>query len=302
MADRDEGADWIAADWHAAGFRAWAMSDEGEVLATAAGASGATGPEAHEAALLSVAAPWLGPGRTTVVICGDAGGRGGWAETPWRPVPCTPLAERTVPAPAGDPRLDVQLVPGIKQDSPADLMRGEETRIAGLLSREPAFDGVVCLPGLHTKWAHVSAGEIVSFQTFLSGELAGLLVEHSSLRPSLAAMQDDADAFDTGVADALSRPERLAAQLFALRAEEVLHDLHPAAARARLTGLLIGAELAAARPYWLGQRVSILGRKEAARDYARALASQGVPAETHDAEDMTLAGLTRVRTRLKGGG
>ena len=302
MAERHEGADWIAVDWGAEGFRAWAMSAGGEVLATAAGASGVTGPEAHEAALLSVATPWLGPGRTPVVICGDAGGRGGWAETPWRPVPCTPLAERTIPAPDGDPRLDVHLIPGIKQDNPADFMRGEETRIAGFLSRDPAFDGVVCLPGLHTKWAHVSAGEIVSFQTFLSGELAGLLVEHSSLRPSLAAMQDDADAFDTGVGDALSRPERLAAQLFALRAEEVLHDLHPAAARGRLAGLLIGAELAAARPYWLGQRVAILGQREAVRDYARALASQGVPAETHDAEDMTLAGLARVRATLRAAG
>ena len=54
-------------------------------------------------------------------------------------------------------------------------MRGEETQIAGFLSEFPGFDGVVCLPGTHTKWVHLSAGEIVSFRTFMTGELFGLL-------------------------------------------------------------------------------------------------------------------------------
>ena len=31
------------------------------------------------------------------------------------------------------------------QASPSDVMRGEETQIAGYLSKKPNFDGVICL-------------------------------------------------------------------------------------------------------------------------------------------------------------
>ena len=56
-------------------------------------------------------------------------------------------------------------------------MRGEETQIAGFLALNPGWDGVICLPGTHSKWAHVSAGEVVSFQTFLTGESFRAAVE-----------------------------------------------------------------------------------------------------------------------------
>ncbi len=70
-----------------------------------------------------------------------------------------------------DPDLTVYVIPGIKQANPADVMRGEETQIAGFLARNKNWDGVICLPGTHTKWVHVSADEVVSFHTFMTGEL-----------------------------------------------------------------------------------------------------------------------------------
>ena len=33
---------------------------------------------------------------------------------------------------------------------------------------------MICLPGATSVWAQISAGEVVSFQTFLTGELLGL--------------------------------------------------------------------------------------------------------------------------------
>ena len=62
-------------------------------------------------------------------------------------------------------------------------MRGEETQIAGALALLPDFDGVFCLPGTHSKWAHVSAGEVVSFQTYMTGELFALLVHPIGAAP-----------------------------------------------------------------------------------------------------------------------
>ena len=99
---------------------------------------------------------------------------------------------------------------------------------------------------------------------------------------------------------ALSRPESLATSLFSLRAEGLLAGLSGDAARARLSGLLIGAELAAMRPYWLGQAVALVGAEALSGAYATALGAQGVPTEMAGAEEMTLAGLTAAYAQLQG--
>ena len=248
--------------------------------------------DAFEPALLRLITPWLGTGRTPVIACGMVGSRQGWHEAPYRTVPCTPLdGLALIAAPTIDPRLHVLLAPGLRQMKPADVMRGEETQIAGALALTPGFDGVLCLPGTHSKWAHISAGEVVSFVTFMTGELFALLSEHSVLRHGMQGGGWDDAAFDAGLSDALSRPERIAAHLFSLRAEGLVDGLAPASARARLSGLLIGTELAAAKPYWLGQPITLIGAEGLSAVYAHALKAQGVDARALPATDCTLAGL-----------
>jgi 2-dehydro-3-deoxygalactonokinase len=284
---------WIAVDWGTSNLRAFAMAADGRVLAEASSdeGMGKLTRDGFEPALLRLVAPWLAD-QPPIVACGMVGSRQGWCEAPYRTVPCTPL-DRTalVTAPTTDPRLRVTIAPGLKQTQPADVMRGEETQIAGALRLMPGYDGVFCLPGTHSKWVHVSAGEIVSFQTFMTGEMFALLSEASVLRHGMQGGGWDDAAFDTGVSDALSRPERIGARLFSLRAEGLIAGLAPAAARARLSGLLIGTELAAAKPYWLGQTVTLVGAEKLSAAYARAIAAQGVAAQRLSATDCTLAGL-----------
>ncbi|MCB6179804.1 2-dehydro-3-deoxygalactonokinase [Rhodobacter sp. Har01] len=292
--------DWIAADWGTTNLRVWAMGPGG-VLATAASEDGMgrLSRDDFEPALLRLIGPWLGAGVTPVLACGMVGARQGWFEAPYRAVPCAPLEHLgLIAAPVRDGRMTVHIAPGLSQARPADVMRGEETQIAGVLAGTPDFDGVLCLPGTHSKWAQVSAGEVVSFQTYLTGELFNLLSTASVLRHGMGLGWDDA-AFDEAVSDTLSRPQRIAAQLFGIRAEGLLHGLSPDAARSRLSGLLIGAELAAARPYWLGQQVALVGNDRLSAAYARALAAQGVPAKTLDATDCTLAGLRTLRRQME---
>jgi 2-dehydro-3-deoxygalactonokinase len=119
------------------------------------------------------------------------------------------------------------------------------------------------------------------------------------LRHTVADRGHDADAFVQAVDEGLSHPARLTARLFGLRAEALLHGLSPVAARTRLSGLLIGMELAASRPWWLGQPVLLVGAPALSALYAEALARQGVAAETLDANAMTLAGLSAARAALK---
>ncbi len=291
--------EWIAVDWGTTNLRAFGMGREGLVAqAVSEDGMGRLDRDGFEPALLRLIGPWLSDTRTIeVVACGMVGSRQGWHEAPYRTVPCTPLDPGSlVAAPTHDARIRVRIVPGLKQAQPADVMRGEETQIAGALAILPGFDGVICLPGTHSKWAHVSAGEVVSFQTYLTGELFALLSEASVLRHGMQGDGWDEAAFDAGVSDALSRPERIGARLFGIRAEGLIAGLGAAAARARLSGLLIGMELAAARPYWLGQAVVIVGSDRISMSYARALRMQGVEARLVKGSEAVLAGLGAART------
>lgn len=293
-------ADWIAVDWGTTNARAWAMSADGRALANVIsdkGMSTLTAPD-YEPVLLDMIAPWLGAGVTDVVICGMAGSRQGWTEAAYASVPAQPTGGTLATAPTHDPRVSVHILPGLSQATPADVMRGEETQIAGFLFHNPDFDGVICLPGTHSKWVHISAGEVVSFRTFITGELFETLAQHSVLRHSVGQGWDS-NAFDAAVDEALSKPEMLAARLFTIRADGLLNGVNGDAARARLSGLLIGAEIAAAKPYWLGQNIALIGAPKLSALYAQALEAQGVLTVVASVNEMTLAGLRAAHASLK---
>ncbi|MEM6897032.1 MAG: 2-dehydro-3-deoxygalactonokinase [Pseudomonadota bacterium] len=292
---------WIAVDWGTSHLRAWGMGASGSDLWSGCSdkGMGLLEPDQFEGALLELLVPVLVERPLDIIACGMVGSRQGWVEAPYTTAPCPALPTGFAQARTESALLKVHVIPGVKQDRAPDVMRGEETQIAGFLSFNPGWDGVICLPGTHTKWAEVSAGEIVSFRTFMTGELFALLSERSVLRHSVAEDGWDEDAFSSAMADTIARPESLAAQLFSLRAEHLLRGANAARARARLSGMLIGAELAAARPYWLGQQVAIIGDASLSQVYGSALAAQGVPATIADGPRMTLAGLTEAYKSLR---
>ncbi len=293
---------WIAVDWGTSNLRAWLMGPDGpQAQAVSDDGMGKLKPDEFEPALLRLIDPWLTAPVTSVLACGMVGARQGWREAAYRTVPCTPVdAAGVLHVATQDQRITFHIAPGLRQDRPADVMRGEETQVAGALALNPGFDGVICAPGTHSKWMQVSAGEVVAFQTYLTGELFALLSTQSVLRHSLLVAEGgeawDDVSFDEGLSDALSRPDRIAARLFSLRAEFLLHGLTPAQARARLSGLLIGIELAGSKPYWLGQNVILIGAPALAGNYIRALQQQGLTAKTLDATACTLAGLSALHS------
>lgn len=291
-------ANWIAVDWGTSNVRAWVFDDTGEVFATASGDTGmgSLEPAEFEPALIELVGQYLPEtGTVPVIACGMVGARQGWAEAPYAACPCPPpgLAD-AVSAPVADTRLNVSILPGVKQSGPADVMRGEETQIGGFLASEPDFDGILCLPGTHTKWVHISAGEIVSFRTCMTGEIFALLSNQSVLRFAVTGHGWDADSFRTAVGDAISSPQNLSAWLFGLRADSLLNGTGADVSRARLSGLLLGLELAGTKPYWLGRDVVIIGAPALSDLYLSALAEQGVTARHLDGGDLSLAGIRAV--------
>ena len=284
--------EWIALDWGTTNLRAFAMQGS-RVLAKSRSSDGMSklARDGFEPAMVKLIEPWLQAGQVPILACGMVGSRQGWVEAPYRSVPCNPLGDSLAKAPSKH-GFDVRVIHGLSQASPADVMRGEETQIAGFLALNPGWDGVLCMPGTHTKWVHLSAEEVVSFQSFMTGELFDLLSNISVLRHSMSGEGWDAETFLTAVSDAISAPERLAARLFNLRAADLLQSKAPDVTRASLSGYLVGAELAAARAYWLGQNIAILGMGRQARAYETALQSQGAFPMLVDTERATLAGLT----------
>ncbi len=287
--------DWIAVDWGTTALRITRM-DGAHAVETRVGDRGMDTLErdGFEPALLALAEGWI-DGPTRILACGMVGARQGWAEAAYRTVPCAPVDSGLTKVATQDPRLDVSIVPGVRQLAPhLDVMRGEETQIAGILTVLPGFDGVACLPGTHTKWAHLSAGEIVGFRTVMTGELFATIARRTVLRHSLGGDGWEEDAFLHAVSDALSRPETLTARLFELRAADLLRGQDAAIGRSILSGLLIGAELAATKPWWLGRDVVVTGSETTTRAYVAALAAQGLNPRILAADDMTLAGLAAI--------
>lgn len=291
-------AEWIAVDWGTSNMRAWAMGGGDTVLARASSAKGMgqLRPEEFEAALLETVGDWLGDRPTLVIACGMVGARQGWAEAAYARVPTPPIAASITRAPVTDPRIAVFIVPGVSQAEPADVMRGEETQIAGFVARHG--DGVVCLPGTHSKWVAVEGGRIARFRTAMTGEVFALLSQNSVLRHSVVGEDWDDAAFAAGIAAALDDPAILT-QLFSIRAESLLAGATAGQSWARLSGLLIGAELAGTDAFWRQGKVSLIGAPRLSGLYRQALEIAGGQAELLDGEEMTLAGLCTARQRVK---
>ncbi|TYC75726.1 2-dehydro-3-deoxygalactonokinase [Stappia sp. BW2] len=289
-------AAWIAADWGTTNLRIWALDETGGILAHRSSDKGMGRLEKqdYEPALIELVADLLKEDvATPVIVCGMAGSRQGWAEAPYMATPCAPPSIRNATrVEAADPRLDVRILPGIKQLTPPDVMRGEETQIAGFLADNPGYTGTLCLPGTHTKWVALKDGRIERFRTFMTGETFALLFSHSVLRHGLSSDDLDNAAFAAAAEHSFHAPEMLTADLFGVRAAGLVADLAPAQASGRLSGLLIGVELAAvSRDFDLGN-TALLGSDKIVGAYRAALTQVGYASRQLDAQTITLKGLT----------
>lgn len=246
-------------------------------------------------------------GPLPLVLCGMAGSRNGWRETPY--LPC-PVDLRRLPEAALRFEADgaaVAIAPGLscqgRLGSP-DVMRGEETQIAGALALHPGLGTgrrLLCLPGTHTKWAWLEDGQVRDFLTALTGELFALLRDGSTLtRASGAAASTqqssshgDDDGFERGlVAAATLGKASLSHALFAVRTRQLIDGRSHEWALSYLSGLMIGADVHGAVPLFGAEEEAVLIGDGALNElYAKALRREGIAASCLDGEQCALAGL-----------
>ena len=310
-------AAFVVADWGTSSFRGWLMSADGEALAESRGGEGmlhcaAAGAGGFSAVLREHLARLGAPAGVPVLICGMAGARQGWAEAPYLRTP-TRLDALHEGAIRIDAPGDIRILPGIAQARPdrPDVMRGEETQLLGVT--EPDFTGLVCIPGTHSKWVRIEEGRIVEFSTYMTGELFSVIAQHSILVHAVETAKDvasalavDSQPFREGLSTALAEPTTLTASLFRLRASQLLGFEQRADGAARLSGLLIGTELAdAARRHGLlgsgpPRSVRLIGAGALGRLYEAALAGQGLDVTMVDAEQASRLGLAKAAIALWG--
>ena len=289
-------AKWIAADWGTTHMRAWAIGEEDSVLAFRESNEGMKDLQQNEfePVLLRLIESWLDDTKvTTVMACGMVGAKQGWVETPYLKTPCVPLDNNQLTtANTHDKRIKVHLVPGVMQHHPADIMRGEETQIAGFINKNLDFNGVVCLPGTHAKWANIKEGQITSFKTFMTGERFGVISSHTLIRHSTSIKGWNQDSFEAGVLEGFKYPGSIASKLYSLRDESIDNDLNIDQARSTLSGLLLGVELNGAQNFWKDNNVTLIGSELLSNNYHEGLKILGGQSQLFSLETATLSGLS----------
>jgi 2-dehydro-3-deoxygalactonokinase len=295
----------LAVDWGTTRFRCWLLARDGGILGERRGDEGlrsAAAAGGFEAILERHAAALDAGPALPAFVCGMAGARGGWREAPYLDLPAelATLAEAAVRVPVARPTF---VLPGLARRGAErrDVMRGEETQLLGLAPG----DALVCLPGTHSKWVRVVGGRVADFATSMTGELFDLLCRRSVLAPVVGdGAVDPADPDFTGaVGEGLAEPGSVTDRLFGLRADWLLDGTAPERSRARLSGLLVGAELAGAhRRFGPPEATTLVASGPLADLYAAALASVGTPAaRIVPAEACVRAGLLAAARILLGG-
>jgi 2-dehydro-3-deoxygalactonokinase len=291
----------VFGDWGTTRLRLFRMRDGAVVQQVDGAGIGALtiGPkEELERALRKISAS----DKFRVFICGMAGARNALLEAPYVDCPARVDAWRGACVRLRLPNAEVSIAPGLACTNDAgapDVMRGEETQIFGAMAIDPELareTRVIVLPGTHSKWVIVRNGVIVSFKTFVTGELFGLLKSQSMLsRVSVSAGADYDDVgFSVGLRRADEDPDLLGA-LFTARSAQLSEGRSASWAMSYISGLLIGHEIRAGGPL---ESVTLIGAGGLTDLYRRAFDERGVDCSVLVGDECSVAGLTLLAQKV----
>lgn len=265
----------LGIDWGTSNRRAYLIDQSGACLAEHEDDQGMLAVGARDkfgASLAGLLDTMHMPADVPVIMSGMVGSASGWQEVDYLdaalPLEQLPrhLAAVTDPAWAGR----ATIVPGYvyRDGACADVMRGEETQLLGavLLGQR---DGWIVLPGTHSKWVLLRDGVIQSFATYMTGELFAMLCKSGTLSSMMSGDSAEPEGYATGLNQA-ARHEPLSNSLFRVRAGVVSRAAPVQQAAATVSGLLIGAEFAAAARAAEGQGITVIGSPALAARYALA--------------------------------
>ncbi len=302
---------FIAGDWGTSNFRLYLFqfdpsSQQSSLLEMRTGRGISEISNTHEASfeseLFDLCDDWLkSHSIDAIILSGMVGSNIGWVAADYSNCPATAQTITSGLRQFSARDNVIHIVGGLSCTNSSgqfDVMRGEELQLLGwLLANQQQADTapklrLFGLPGTHNKWAIVQGSTIVNFQTSLTGELFGLLADHSVLlpktEPAKRSAADDVNvseenaAFDKAVnlVFSESKPDTLHS-LFSTRALQLSAELAPADAKAYLSGLMIGGDVRsalaslAALPTADLAEIVLIGEPELCARYTRVLNKQG---------------------------
>jgi 2-dehydro-3-deoxygalactonokinase len=246
----------IALDWGTSNLRASLLNHDGSIIETRSAPGGvmAVKDRQFSAALLSLCGDWITQFACPLIASGMVGSRQGWQEAPYLDCPATVAqAAQALTAVALEDTAEpasaryLHIAPGLRcaeANDQFDVMRGEEIQIWGA----GIAPGSLCvLPGTHSKWAWVGrGGQITRFQTYMTGELFGLLTKHGILGRLMVFGETHKDDFLTGVRIGVASHTQATHVIFSARTAGLMSNISPQGLPDYLSGLLIGVELGSA--------------------------------------------------------
>lgn len=282
MSERNGTPRCIVVDWGTTSFRASLVGADGRIIdgIETEDGIGKLSQEDYERLLMHNLHSWLVDGRMLPVIClGMITSRTGWIELTYVPCPADLRAlaggAHRTSLPNGSPLIFLTGITDSARWPFPDVMRGEETQIAGFGLERTA---TVVLPGTHSKWVRVEDGRIAGFQTFVTGEIFALLSQHSFIARTAGAPAAEPvwSAFKQGLAFAADERQEADAFLsivFSARTGMLAGDLAASDIRDYVSGLVIGSEFRQARGQgWFrpGDAIGIVGNDGLNDRYRRA--------------------------------
>lgn len=284
---------FIAVDWGTTNRRAYRLARNGAVAEEFEDDLGVTSVPA-DGFRDAIAQITQRLGDKPLLLAGMIGSNRGWREAPYVRCPAgiEDVARRLEWIEPGR----VAIVPGLSliEGETADVMRGEEVQVFGLVRQTGERSITVCHPGTHTKWVALEDGEVTRFRTMMTGELFSLLREHSILAPLLQGEPELGKAFFAGVQRGHGEGA-LSAELFAIRARVLLSLLPQADAASYASGLLIGCDLRAGLAAEADAEIVVLGRPSLTRLYAQALRHCGRAAREVDGAEAFVSGMHAIK-------
>ena len=241
-----------------------------------------------------------------IIMCGMIGSAQGWYEAGYLSgqIGVDELSSGMVKVP--DTQLNVMIVPGIRGVSVAglnDVVRGEETLLAGWLQQPTDSEAVFCLPGTHSKWIVAREGQVNQLTTFMTGELFELMRTRSILAPlidSQAVADSKSDIFCKGLTLAQSAAGLLH-QMFAIRAGALTGQFAKSDILTLLSGVLVGAECLAVKSLVQNRSVTLMSSGDLKQTYQNAFEHFGFVFNVADSEQAAQKGLFSIFNHIQQG-
>ena len=302
----------IIADWGTSNLRAFALGDDYGVMDSRAESLGLLKVQERNfaGAFDKIFSSWRGDQRgdkpVPVLLSGMIGSKLGWVEAPYVECPASidAVAKSVIPVPE---RENVWIVPGVcmPQSGPRhDVIRGEEVQVFGALDICAAQNGVLCLPGTHSKWLRAENGKITDFSTAMTGEVFEIMGSHSILGQLMEKSNKthkeahNEKAFISGLMRA-DEPGGLLHHLFSVRAEGLFDAIAGKDLSSYLSGILIGREIIDLSKSYPAKddTVLLIGSNALSQRYAEAFNHFAIKYKSIDGDEAAIRGLKLVFER-----